>query len=114
MQESQVKQNIERNFYRIPVAPRSTTIKEWEKLEPSQIYELLLKCQPRAHHEAKELIMHMVTKRWTLTATAHDTGSKKQNDRLHISIKIGNWKPHHLYCREIPGRGLQITKITKG
>ena len=114
MNPSQIKNEVIRKFYRIPVAPRSTTIREWEKLDPDQILTLLQNCSPLAHHRAKELITNMARTRWTLTATAHDMGSRTPGDKLHISIKIGNKRPHHLYCKEIAGRGLQITRITAG
>ena len=43
MQKSQIKEMIVRNHKRIPVHARSTKVREWVKLEPEQIYQLLLK-----------------------------------------------------------------------
>ena len=113
MQYSEIKEKIERNFYRIRVAPRSTLVREWEKLDPSQIIKLLKSCSLDARHQAKHLIIQMATKKWTLTATAHSLGSKKQDDPLHISIKIGSGKAHHLYCRDLHNK-LFIHRITSG
>ncbi|MCF6236920.1 MAG: hypothetical protein L3J70_11215 [Gammaproteobacteria bacterium] len=116
MIRSEIQSKIERNFRRSRVAPRSTTIREWEKLEPKQIYELLQNCSLNARASAKKLIQVMADGAWRLKATAHVLGSKNPNDRLHITIKIDKEKKaHHLYCREISdNRGLQITGITKG
>ena len=113
MQKSEIKERLERNFYRTKVAPRSTIVREWEKLESTQLFDLLQNSNRLAHPQAKDVLIQMATRKWTLLATAHDIGSNKHNDPLHITIRIGNSKAIHLYCREIPGPGLQITRITK-
>lgn len=113
MQKSEINEKIIRNFYRIKVAPRSTEVREWEKFEPAEIYNLLKHASPTVKPEANELIFKLVATKWTLMATAHDKGSTNPLDRLHITLRVGSAKAHHLYCREVSGGGLQVIKITQ-
>ena len=114
MQESQIKESMLRNFekQRGQFQPESVT-REWAKIRPEKMYNLLRSCAGICAHDARYLVIKMTQKKWTIKATAHE-GGLHSSAPLHITLQVHGERAYHLNVRENVRQGLHIYQITKG
>jgi len=113
MQDSQIKENMIRNFEKkMGQFQVASAQKEWAKMKPEDIYNLLMSCSGHNKILAKNVLLKIAQKKWTITATAH-TGGKDANAPLHISIRPIGELAYHFNCKETPGKGLHIFEISQ-
>lgn len=91
---------------------KATDVRNYVKLTPADIIDLLDTASAAARAPARRLLQLMQGWPWLPSATAHEGGIGDQrgvDNNLHITLKVGN-KSYHLRCKEQPG--LHIIQIT--
>ncbi len=113
MQESQIIESVERNFYKASGQYQVISNERvWVKLSARDILHLLKNCKLDVKPVANKLLKEMAEKKWTVTATAHK-GGKSENAPLHISIRVGKQIAHHLNAKEKKGSGLYLYEVSQ-
>ncbi|MEO6919027.1 MAG: hypothetical protein ABI171_08460 [Collimonas sp.] len=91
---------------------KATDVRNYVKLTPADIVDLLDTPSAAARAPARRLLQLMQGQPWLPSATAHEGGTGDQrgvDNNLHITLKVGNTS-YHLRCKELPG--LHVTQIT--
>lgn len=113
MKESQIKEHAIRNFEKeLGQFQVNSDKKEWAKVSPEDVYNLLKEHTGHSKHAAKELLKYMTEKQWTIKATAHE-GGKDKNAPLHITVRLKGQTAHHLNCKENKNGGIYLYEITQ-
>jgi hypothetical protein len=91
---------------------KATDVRNFVKLTPADIVDLLDTPAAAARSTARNLLQLMQGRPWLPSATAHEGGIGDQrgvDNNLHITLKVGNTS-YHLRCKEHPT--LHIIQIT--
>ncbi|MGB7193534.1 MAG: hypothetical protein WBD81_08755 [Collimonas pratensis] len=91
---------------------KATDVRNYVKLTPADIVDLLDTASAAARAPARRLLQLMQGRPWLPSATAHEGGTGDQrgvDNNLHITLKVGNTS-YHLRCKEQPG--LHVIQIT--
>ncbi|SFC32941.1 hypothetical protein [Collimonas sp. OK412] len=91
---------------------KATDVRNYVKLTPADIIDLLDTASASARSQARLLLQLMQGRPWLPSATAHEGGIGDQrgvDNNLHITLKVGD-KSYHLRCKEQPA--LHVIQIT--
>jgi len=91
---------------------KATDVRNFVKLTPADIIDLLNTASTSARSQARLLLQLMQGRPWLPSATVHEGGTGDHpgvDNNLHITLKVG-YRSYHLQCKEQPR--LHVIQIT--